>query len=65
MQDIKAQLAAMISIWRGTANDCKLTGDASMMINAQALLNCANKAERLIAPPSTSIKPDPVSVPAP
>ena len=42
------QLAAMISIWRGSANDCKLTGDPSMAITAQALENCADEAEKLL-----------------
>lgn len=54
MPDLKAQLAAMISVWRGTANDCKLTGDPNMLITAQALENCADEAEKLIAPPSSA-----------
>ncbi len=60
MPDLKAQLTAMISVWRGTANDCKLTGQSDMLVTAQALENCADEAERLIAPPSTSVKPSPV-----
>ena len=54
MNDLKTQLAALISVWRGTANDCKLTGDPTMATTAEALENCADEAEKLITDISPS-----------